>query len=125
MFLSLTNASIHFVKPMSVAAADMPSIAAATRSATRIAMSLSAFEEVFAIARPPEGLARAPKMALLDGLERTSVPCRSNVNSIIDCVNRTIDRRNRPIYIPSERACRYTHAFASRPDQRHAQRYSC
>lgn len=75
MFLSLTNASIHFVKPMSVAAADMPNIAAATRSATRVAIGSNAFEEVFANA-PAEELTWPAKVALLDGFERTS--CHAN-----------------------------------------------
>ena len=77
---------MHFVKSVSVAAADMrPPVA----RPARVAVSLSAFEEVFA--RPPEGLARPAKVAVLDGFERTSVLHESTVNSIIGYVNSIID----------------------------------
>jgi NAD(P)-dependent dehydrogenase (short-subunit alcohol dehydrogenase family) len=78
---------MHFVKSVSVAAADMrPPVA----RPARVAISFGAFEEVFASARPPEGLARPAKVAVLDGFERTSLLRESTVNSIICYVNRSI-----------------------------------
>ena len=77
---------MYVVKSVSVAAADMRSPVAQPE---RVAISLSAFEEVFANARPLEGW--PGKVVLRAGFERTSVLRKYIMNSPICFVNRSID----------------------------------